>query len=180
MAKHESKRTQKKTIDDLQKESIIEQFSSVIGLLAKAVVEKFGEEGREVVEKACFESGRYVARRFMETRGVEERGTFALAKHVYPASDSRLTWVDEFGKFTYLKLDDKQFAFKVEKCPYLKHYRAVGVLPAMPYICDLVCQADAGVGKTFNPKLNFSLLKCMARGDEYCIYQWKEDQARPV
>jgi predicted hydrocarbon binding protein len=163
-------------MDDLQKESIIEQFSSIVGLLAKGVIERFGDEGRKVVENACLESGKYVARRYIESRGLEERGTTALAKHIYPIADSNLTWVDEFGKFTYLTLDDKHFAFKVEKCPYLTHYRALGVLPAMPHICDIVCQADAGVGKVFNPKLNFSLPKCMAKGDEYCVYEWKESE----
>ena len=136
-----------------------------MGLLVKNVIERFGEEGRKVVEEACLESGKYVAQRFVESRGVKERGTYALAEHIYPdASDSQLTWVDEFGKFTYLRLDSKHFSFKVEKCPYLKHYRAVGVLPSIPYICDIVCRADDGVGKTFNPRLNFSLPKCMARG----------------
>ena len=167
----------KSGLGDLQKQSIIEQFSSIVGLLVKNVIERFGEEGREVVEKACLESGKYVAQKFIESRGVKEKGTHALAKHIYPdTSNSQLTWVDEFGKFTHLKLDIKNFSFKVEKCPYLRHYRAVGVLPGMPYICDVVCRADDGVGKTFNPRLKFSLPKCMARGDEYCIYEWKEDE----
>jgi hypothetical protein len=177
MPKRKSKPTRKHEMDDLQKESVIEQFSSIVGLLAKGVIERFGDDGRKVVENACLESGRYVAQRFIESRGIKEMGTAALAKHIYPAADSQLTWVDEFGKFTHLKLDEKHFAFRVEKCPYLKHYRAIGVLPAMPYICDLICKADAGVGKTFNPRLNFSLPKCMARGDEYCIYEWKEDES---
>lgn len=162
-------------MEDAQKESVIEQFSSIVGLLVKQVIDKFGEEGFKVVKQACLESGVYTARRFMESNDIKEKGTLALAKNVYPATeDSQLTWVDEFGKFTYLALNEKQFAFKVSKCPYLRHYRALGVLPSATYICDVVCRADDGVGKAFNPLLEFSLPKCMARGDSYCIYEWKE------
>jgi len=178
MVKRKSKTTGTHQTTDLQKQSVIEQFSSIVGLLVKEVIAEFGDQGRKVLEKACLESGKYTAQRFMESKGIKERGTYALAKYIYPVSNSELTWVDEFGKFTHLRLDDKHFSFKVTKCPYLRHYRAVGALPDIPYICDVVCRADDGVGKTFNPRLQFSLPKCMARGDEYCIYQWEEGDVK--
>jgi hypothetical protein len=75
----------------------------------------------------------------------------------------------------HLKLDDKNFQLKVTRCPVVEIYKAVGVVPDIPNICDIVNHADGGYGSVYNPKLKFSMLKSMARGDNYCIYSWTEE-----
>ena len=154
--------------------SCAEQFAATVGLLVKGLVENFGEKGREVAEKAAFESGMFCAKRSREIRGITEIGTKALAKNVYPETASEQCWIDVF-QMKHLKLDDKNFQLKVTGCPVVKIYKAVGVVPAIPNICDIVNHADGGYGKVYNPGLKFSMLKSMARGDGHCIYSWTEE-----
>jgi len=151
--------------------SCAEQFASIVGLLVKGLVENFGEGGRIIAEKAALESGMFCARRSKEARGIAESGTGALAKFVYPETDSQQCWIDVF-EMKHLKLDDTNFQLKVTRCPVLEIYKAVGVVPSLPNICDIVNNADGGYGKVYDSKLKFSLLKSMARGDDYCIYSW--------
>jgi len=154
--------------------SCAEQFAATVGLLVKGLLENFGEKGRKVAEEAAFESGMFCARRSRQARGITETGTRALAKHVYPETDSAQCWIDVF-QMKHAKLDDKNFQLKVTRCPVVEIYKAVGVLPDIPNICDIVNHADGGYGKVYNPKLKFSMLKSMARGDDYCIYSWTEE-----
>lgn len=154
--------------------SCMEQFASMVGLLVKGLVENFGEKGRMIAEKAALESGMFCAKRSIEATGIIERGTKALAKHVYPETDSQQCWIDVF-EMKHLTLDDRNFELKVTRCPVVEICKAIGAVPAVPSICDIINNADAGYGKVYNPKLKFSMLKSMARGDEYCIYSWTEE-----
>ena len=86
--------------------------------------------------------------------------------------------VGDHGVFDYdhEKLDDKNFAIRVTRCPYVKTWKTLGILDSVPDLCDLLTHGDEGVSSVFNPKLRLSIPKCMSKGDPYCIYWWKEEK----
>lgn len=175
-AKRKSSKT-KQLHNEIHIKSVIETYSAIVGLITKEVVERFGDEGRKVIAKACTEAGKYLAGQFLHDKGITERGTTALAKIAYPPQGSEYSWVSHF-EFEHLELDDTSFSIKVTKCPSIDTWKALGIIPAIPDICDLLCHADNGVGIVYNPRLRLSLIKCMAKGDPYCIYLWKEVEKR--
>ena len=155
-------------------QSTIELWGAIVGLMVKGVVEKFGDEGKKVLEKASFEACKWQTKKFIEEEGIKERGTEALAKIAYPAEGSRLSDIGVF-EIEHLELDDKKFSMKVTRCPYVKIWKALGITDSVPEICDVLTRGDEGISALFNPKLHMTLTKCMARGDPYCIYSWRED-----
>lgn len=111
-------------------------------------------------------------KKFLDERKITDRGTVALAKIAYPAKGAEFSGVGVFD-IEHLKLDDKSFAMKVTRCPYIETWKTVGVIDSVPNLCDMLTEGDNAIGMVFNPRLRMTLTKCMTRGDSYCIYSWK-------
>lgn len=157
-------------------ESTMEMWGAMVGMIIKGVVEKYGDEGRKIVKDAVFKACSWQTEKTLGKTGVAQKGTKALADYGYPdLTQSRE--IGDHGVFDYkrIKLDDKNFAIKVTRCPYLKTWKALGILESVPDLCDLLTHGDEGVSSVFNPKLRLTLPKCMSKGDAYCIYWWKEE-----
>ena len=157
-------------------ESTMEMWGAMVGMIIKGVVEKYGDEGRKIVKDAVFKACRWQTEKTLGKTGVAQKGTKALADYGYPdVTQSRE--IGDHGVFDYkrIKLDDKNFAIKVTRCPYLKTWKALGILESVPDLCDLLTHGDEGVSSVFNPNLRLTLPKCMSKGDDYCIYWWKEE-----
>jgi len=156
-------------------ESTMEMWGAMVGMIIKGVVEKYGDEGRKIVKEAVFKACKWQTKKTLDKAGTTERGTRALAKYGYPAKTSTRK-IGDHGVFDYdhAKLDDKSFAIKVTNCPYVKTWKALGILDSVPDLCNLLTHGDEGVSSVFNPRLRLTLTKCMSKGDPYCIYLWKE------
>jgi hypothetical protein len=156
-------------------ESTMEMWGAMVGMIIKGIVEKYGDEGRKIIKDAVFKACRWQTKKTLGKSGITQKGTKALADFGYPdVTQSRE--IGDHGVFDYkrVKLDDKNFAIKVTRCPYLKTWKALNILESVPDLCDLLTHGDEGVSSVFNPKLRLTLPKCMSKGDAYCIYWWKE------
>ena len=69
-----------------QQRGMFESFGAVLSTFTKKVIERFGDEGREVIIDASVEAFRWVTRQELDRGGVKDKGIYALAKHAYPTS----------------------------------------------------------------------------------------------
>jgi hypothetical protein len=167
-----------KRVEHLERllESTMEMWSAMVGMIIKGVVERYGDEGRKIVKDAVFKACRWQTEKTLGKTRVTQKDTKALADFGYPdMTQSRE--IGDHGVFDYkrVQLDDKNFAIKVTRCPYVKTWKALGILESVPDLCDLLTHGDEGVSSVFNPQLHLTLPKCMSKGDAYCIYWWKEE-----
>jgi len=172
-------RDEKARVEHLENllDSTMEMWGAMVGMIIKGVVEKWGDEGRRVVKDAVFEACKWQTEKTLRQVGIAKKGTKALADFGYPDM-TQARKIGDHGVFDYerMKLDDKNFAIKVTRCPYVKTWKALGILDSVPDLCDLLTHGDEGVSSVFNPQLRLSLLKCMSKGDAYCVYWWKEKE----
>lgn len=159
-----------KTIESLKQEIDVlkETFAVFVGFIIRDVVKRFEDEGRKTVSDACRKAGIWQAKRYMEKSRARERGTKAFARYHLGIGD-----VSIFVP-SVLELTDKKYAIRTITCPYLKYWREIGLPKDLPEFCDLACAWDEGTAQAFNPKLKLTLTKNMLRGDDCCIYVWKE------
>ncbi|TFH09344.1 MAG: hypothetical protein E4H14_04635 [Candidatus Thorarchaeota archaeon] len=70
------------------------------------------------------------------------------------------------------ELTDKRFDLRVTKCPWVETFKSRG---AGTDICWWVTKMDEGIGQVVDPDVKLTLLKCMMRGDDHCIYRWEKE-----
>jgi hypothetical protein len=154
-------------------QSTMEMLGAMIGMIVKEVVEKFGDDGRKIIKNAVFKACKWQTEKTLNEMGITDRGTRALAKFGYPEKESIIGDINAY-KIKHLKVTDKNFVIKVTYCPYVKAWKALGIIDAVPDLCDILTEGDNGVSVVFNPRLRMTLKKCMTRGDPYCVYSWEE------
>lgn len=138
---------------------LLEGWATTLGTLVKAVVDKYRDEGRDLVEKAFRELGREAGKAELERLKIRKRDVKAFAKIMEP-------WDPVFKLQSELKeLTEKKMVRHVLKCPLAEHWKVVGAPSEM---CDLWYSFDQGVAETVNPKMTFKVLKSLYRGDPYC------------
>jgi hypothetical protein len=157
--------------------STMEMWGAMVGSIIAGVVEKYGDEGRNIIKKAAYDVGKWQTEKTVKELGITEKGTMVLAKYGYPTEGSKVGDNAVF-RLEHAKLDDKNFDLKVNFCPYVKTWKALGILDRVPDLCDLLTEGDNGVSIVFAPKLHMTLAKAMSKGDPYCIYSWKEKRTR--
>ena len=136
--------------------------AATMGFLVNTIVKKFGDEGRKAIIEAARNAGFFLASTYVKQQKIKERGTRDFAQYISSGSDFKLETIE---------LTNKKWFIKVTYCPLLETWKAMG---ALPEICDLICKADEGMAKAFNPKLSLTLQKTMCKGDPYCLYIFEE------
>ncbi|MGQ4912251.1 MAG: L-2-amino-thiazoline-4-carboxylic acid hydrolase [Candidatus Thorarchaeota archaeon] len=77
-----------------------------------------------------------------------------------------------FGfELSVIKSTDDVLEMKVTYCPWIETFKKKG---AGKDICTWLCKMDEGIGQAVDPTVRMTLLKCMMRGDEFCIYRWEK------
>ncbi|MFW9957794.1 MAG: L-2-amino-thiazoline-4-carboxylic acid hydrolase [Candidatus Odinarchaeota archaeon] len=71
-----------------------------------------------------------------------------------------------------LSVSNRNLDVKVTSCPWIDTFRAKG---AKSDICDWVTKIDEGIAQAVDSELSMSILKCMMRGDDHCIYRWSKE-----
>jgi hypothetical protein len=153
--------------------STMEMWAGMVGSIVARVVEKYGDEGREIVKKASYDVGKWQAEKIAKNLVLKEKGAKILAKYGYPTEGADVGDIAVF-QLEHARLDDNRFDLKVNFCPYVDTWRKLGILDRVPDLCDLLTEGDNGVSVVFAPNLNMKLTKAMSKGDSYCIYSWRE------
>jgi len=102
----------------------------------------------EISKKAAYDVGKWQTEKTVKELGITEKGTMVLAKYGYPTEGSKVGDNAVF-RLEHAKLDDKNFDLKVNFCPYVKTWKALGILDRVPDLCDLLTEGDNGVSIGF-------------------------------
>lgn len=168
-----------KKAEDLQNllNSTMEMWAAMVGSIVAEVVEKYGDEGRQIVKKASYKVGKWQAEEIAKNTNLTKKGAKALAKYGYPTEGATVGDIAVF-RLEHARLDENRFDLKVNFCPYVDTWKKLGILDRVPDLCDLLTEGDNGVSVVFAPKLRMTLTKAMSKGDEYCIYSWREKKKK--
>jgi hypothetical protein len=149
-------------------EGLKETMAVYLGSLITEVVKSFGDEGREAVKEAARKGGLWQGRKYIRENGIEERGTKAFADFYNSMSDV------ELFKIRIDESSDRQFVIRTNVCPYIEHWRDMGIPDELPEFCILATYYDLGLAQAFNPNLVIELPEDMMRGSCECVYIFKE------
>jgi hypothetical protein len=61
--------------------STMEMWGAMVGSIVAEVVEKYGDEGREIVRKASYDVGKWQAEKIAKKLILKDKGARALAKY---------------------------------------------------------------------------------------------------
>ncbi len=132
-------------------------FNKMVLKIMKAVEEKYGQEGKEVVRKALYEVGREVGLQLRDLLKVSGKEPADYAKlHYY--QDTNLWAIKEEVS------QDKSgtVTIRATYCP------AQGIFS--PKDCGMFVPYVQGLMDVINPKLKWTTTKVLTRGDDCCEF----------
>jgi len=141
-----------------QRELINRANAQMVISIVKAVVERFGEEGWEAIEKGMRDFGEGRAASLKRNLNIDVNNARELGK-VLDFEDT-LTGVKE----RWVEIGEKRAVRHEFECPMLK------VLKEFPEHCSRLMRAmEIGTLKTLNPKVKeMKITKLLTKGDDYC------------
>jgi hypothetical protein len=142
--------------------------SAVRGLMKRikslydAIVDRFGDDGMDLIREVSTKQGRKIARSMLE-RG-QPTDIRSVGLFLVKVFENVRGW-GEVTEFT-----DQRVAIKIDECPY-------------PFDRQEICQAhttmEEQLVKGLNPDLDYVIEKCIPGGDEYCLHVVKLRDAKP-
>jgi predicted ArsR family transcriptional regulator len=128
-----------------------------INSLYNAMVERFGDEGLDLIREVSIRQGQKIARS-MKERGqptdIKSVGLFLVKVFENVRGEGEVT------EFT-----DQRVAIKIYQCPY-------------PFERAEICAAHTTMEEQLviglNPNLIYEIEKCIPRGDKYCLHVVKK------
>lgn len=134
--------------------------------IATALIEKFGQEGRDMVESALVEMGK--------KRGQE-------LKERLDRAGLEKTWANIWDNFDLaykyawkMKLeetaDERSFVAKVEYCPLAEIWAELGDTELGPLYCD---HTYGAIFKELNSGAKIKIPKCLSKGDKACRFEFR-------
>jgi predicted hydrocarbon binding protein len=143
--------------------ALIGGWMTTLGTLVKAIVDKYGEEGRNLAKKALKDLGKAAGREELENLKIESRSIEAFVQLMEP-------WDLVFKiKIKSKELTESENAITsivhVSDCPLAKYWKTVNAPLEM---CDIWYSFDQGVAEAVNPKMTFKIMKSLYKGDSYC------------
>jgi hypothetical protein len=150
---------------------MVEQFAEFSAYLyyfmAKKIIEKFGNEGKEAIREAINDFGLFRGKRVREKvikAGLEPTMENEYLFHDLPIGSK--AWVAESRK------EGNKHITHVLKCPFGQIWKQLGE----EKIGLLYCDIDYSIWKGYQPKIKFRLNKNILKGDPYCemIYDISE------
>ncbi len=153
----------KPTADDVRKANM-ETLAAAHAVYVEAVRDFAGEEGLERIGEANRLHGLELGKAAIEAGSLREgdlRSIYEFFQAGHPFFGFELELLD---------VDNASLRLKVHACPWVATFKSKG---AKDDICQWVCKMDEGIGQAVDPELEMAIPKCMMRGDDYCIYQWK-------
>ncbi|TKJ41873.1 hypothetical protein CEE37_04705 [candidate division LCP-89 bacterium B3_LCP] len=124
--------------------------------LYEAIEDRFGEEGLQLIRQVSIDYGQEIARRVRSRQGdmdLQQVGLFLVKIFNGMRSDGEVTeWTDD------------RFVITVPKCPYPF---------TRPQTCAAHTAMEVALVKGLNPALDYTIEKCIPRGDEECWHVLK-------
>ncbi|KPJ60998.1 MAG: hypothetical protein AMJ46_03120 [Latescibacteria bacterium DG_63] len=133
-------------------------YGIIWGQLGRAAVDQLGEKGVEAVKEAQRRVARFQVPRAFES-GRFERNAKGMAEYLLLAEQTLGMIVEMAPDAT-----DKKAVFRWLKCPLYDDPPT----ESTPELCDAYVEFEREAVKICHPKLTFTSVKCMGRGDDCC------------
>ncbi|HHV71534.1 MAG TPA: L-2-amino-thiazoline-4-carboxylic acid hydrolase [Clostridia bacterium] len=153
--------------DTLKPVSIYTITAKLFAAVAKEVVDRFGEEGKQAIAEGV--------RKFGERRGrniaanVEQAGKEKVLTNYLPYYD-----MERSKLFVYdSEVSDEKIEQKFYQCPFAAAWIEDGNQELGKLYCE---QIDDAIAKGYDPRLRCVALKRLLDGDEYChlIFEYED------
>ncbi|MCL4535486.1 MAG: L-2-amino-thiazoline-4-carboxylic acid hydrolase [Bacteroidetes bacterium] len=129
-------------------------------LFAREIIEKYGEEGRDLVRKVVWEFGRVRGEKVREQ--VEAQGLPTTPDNYGKVPDlPSIGWERET-----LRSDAEQHRTRITYCPFAEMWRELG--PQAEELGIVFCEVDEAKYRAFNPDLCFARPESMLCGGTCC------------
>ncbi len=143
-------------------------FAGFLGFVSKLIIEKHGEEGRQLIYDAMKKTGEYMAESYLNANKDAKKGLDGIIEYY------GLETLPETMKL--LERTESKYKLKISDCAYLKVWRDIDILPVVPDICDMIAAFDDVVTGIFDPKIRLATPKAMGKGDDCCIYYYEKSE----
>jgi hypothetical protein len=145
-------------------ERMREALVKTILAFSYALIDKYGEEGKEIIKKVFNENNEEYMKLSMSLFNIKERDA-RTACSITAASDFLIGVKAEIVEFT-----PKRCVRRIKECPIYSESKKIGkkdeeVLELCETIMQSLCVSSA---KAINPKLNYRYTRWLAKGDKYC------------
>ena len=134
-------------------DSAVRGLMKRINSLYTAIVDRFGEDGLDLIREVSTQQGRKIA------RSMKERGQPTDIKSVGLFLVKVFENVRGGGEVT--EFNDQRVAIKIYECPYPFE---------RPEICEAHTTMEEELVKGLNPELDYVIEQCIPRGDKYCLH----------
>lgn len=132
--------------------------------LAIPIVEKYGEEGKEIVKQARFKSAKEVSEEIRSKYGTDVQAIYRYYREFLPWA--KPIWDIYLGDLPHrmtLRAKCQVGDYWVEKIKQNK---------ACKELCWIFCSWDEEVARYLNPKVKCEIKKWIADGSPYCELVW--------
>lgn len=161
------------TISEEQVREMLGQSARQMGLLylsiAKEVIEKYGEEGRNMIQKGIRTFGRTRGERIAER--VKRAGEPLTLENFFKFYDVPVTAITKQSDPKIIR--EGKLYKKITSCPLAEFFREED----QPEIGKLYCEQDFAMIEAYNPELRFEKGASLMEGDKFCefVYLIPED-----
>lgn len=133
----------------------------LFGLIAKEVIDTFGEAGIEVIAKGVSRYGEQRGSRMAQRTAIDGAEPTALNYVLYGE------WSAEPGEMDVaIPTKNPDIQYWVKKCPWHDVWTEQGLLEKYGYLyCKYV---DVALARGYNPELQFDILTNRGQGDDVC------------
>ena len=155
-------------INEEQMRQMLGQLARQMGLLylsiGKEIVEKYGQEGREIFLQGIKAFGRARGKGIAEK--VKAAGEPLTLENFFKFYDVPVTVVTKQSPFEITK--DGRFRKRITSCPLVDLFREKNQLE----LGKLYCEQDFAMMEAYNPELRFEKGSSLMEGDECCEFTY--------
>jgi len=144
-------------------EMLIEGWTTTLGILIRAISDRYGGEGLDLAKKAFKELGKVAGSEGLKNLKIKDRGIEAFVQLMEPWN---LVFKIKIKSKELIESSNRVILIiRVSDCLLAKYWKAVNAPPEM---CDVWYSFDQGVAEAIHPKMKFRITKSLYKGDEYC------------
>ncbi|KPJ53564.1 hypothetical protein AMJ39_04115 [candidate division TA06 bacterium DG_24] len=138
---------------EVRNRQVVRGLATRIRILYEAIVEKFGDEGLELIRDVSRDYGESIARRVRDREGKME---IADVGHFVVRVFNNVLVEGEVTEF-----DEDRIAIKATACPYPF---------TSPEICEAHTTMEEALVRGLNEDLDYFIERSIPRGDPFCLH----------
>ena len=145
------------------------QFPLWMGTVIKAIVDRYGDEGRKLVYDALYQHGQAQGQKAYDEK-MKQKPEWDVRDIVQEMQTLVTVMGFSPDDVEIAELSPNRAVLRFRRCPYIPLWRTVG---APANICEIWGSWAHGFYRTFNPRFDFIVLASAYRGSECCEEVWE-------